>query len=145
MGLLSWLNRNATGTRPHRSAASSDADRAATHGDAAVATVVGIEHKLDDGTTKRYIAVSDGDRVSGIEIAHGPAAASSRLHLGAEVRVRADGDKVVLDAPEIAQKLRRKPPAAGVTDKAVGLGRPAAAEEVDAERRARSPAAAPGP
>ena len=60
--------------------------------------------------------------MSGIEVAHGPAAIDARLHLGAEVRVRADGDKVVLDEPEIAQKLRRKPPAEGVTDKAVDWG-----------------------
>ncbi len=121
MGLLSWLNRNATGidlTDPGYRRA----DRAAKRGDAAGATVVGIEYKLDDGTTKRYIAVSDGERVSGIETGHGPAAAHVRLHLGAEVPIRVDGDKVVLDVPEIAQKLRRKPPAGGVVDKSVSSG-----------------------
>ncbi len=116
MGLLSWLNRNATGidiTDPGYRRA----ERATKRGDDAVATVVGIEYKLDEGTTKRYIAVSDGERVSGIETGHGPAAAHARLHLGAAVRTRVDGDKVVLDVPEIPQKFRRKPPAAGVVDK----------------------------
>jgi hypothetical protein len=120
MGLLSWLNRNATGidiTDPGYRRA----DRAAKRGDASVATVVGIEYKLDDGTTKRFIAVSDGEHVSGIETGHGPAAAHSRLHLGAEVRIRVDGDKVVLDMPEIPQKFRRKPPAPGVVDRAQRL------------------------
>ena len=116
MGLLSWLNRNATGidiTDPGYGRA----ERAVRRGAAGTATVVGIEYKLDDGTTKRSIAVSDGERVSGIETGHGPAAAHARLHLGAEVRIRADGGKVVLDAPEIAQKFRRKPPAPGVVDR----------------------------
>ncbi len=121
MGLLSWLNRNATGidlTDPGYRRA----DRAAKRGDAAGATVVGIEYKLNDGTTKRYIAVSDGEQVRGVEVGHGPAASHARLHLGAGVRVRVDGDNVVLDAAELPQKFRRKPPAAGVVDKAVDSG-----------------------
>src|SRR5688572_26417225 len=62
---------------------------------------------------------------------HGPAHLLARLRLGVEVLVRhGDGDAVVLDWPamcarwgvadEPAQKRRRKPPANGVTDKAVG-------------------------
>ena len=61
---------------------------------------------------------------------HGPAHVLARLRLGVEVLVRhSDGDAVVLDWPamcarwgvadEPAQKRRRKPPAEGVTDKAV--------------------------
>ena len=122
MGLLSWLNRNRDMLDRRPTAAIRRADRAEQRGAAAGATVVGIEYKLDDGTTKRYMAVSDGTRVSGIEIGHGPAAVHARLHLGAEVPIRVDGDKVVLDGPEIGQKPRRKPPAAGVTDKAVSWG-----------------------
>jgi hypothetical protein len=124
MGLLSWLNRNAnevSGTAiTDRGFAR--AERVAEEGATAGATIVGIEYKLDDGTTKRFIAVANGERVSGVEIASGPAAALARLGLGAQVPVRADGDKLVLDAPEVAQKLRRKPPAQGVTDKAVDWG-----------------------
>jgi hypothetical protein len=130
MGFLSWLNRTA---QEVSSPALVDrgftrAERAAAKGAAATARVVGIERKLDDGTTKRYVAVAVGPRVSGIEIAHGPPAAVARLHLGAEVLVRADGDKAVLDwaamgvSDEPAQKLRRKPPAEGVNDKAVDWG-----------------------
>jgi hypothetical protein len=115
MGLLSWLNRNAGELRD---TAVVDRGFVVPEGAQGHATVVGIEYRLDDGTTKRYLAVSDGTRTSGIEVAHGPAAAHARLYLGAAVRIRGD----VLDEPEIAQKVRRKPPAPGVTDKAVDWG-----------------------
>jgi len=124
MGFLSWLNRNALEISDPAviDRGYARGERAARKGAAAGATVVGIEYKLDDGTTKRYVAVNDGERVSGIETGHGPAASHVRLHLGAEVPIRVDGDKVVLDVPEIPQKLRRKPPAAGVVDKTVSGG-----------------------
>ena len=115
MGLLDWLNGI-------RDTSVTDRGFKDATGSAGLARVVGIEQRLDDGTTKRYVAVAHGTRVSGIEIAHGPAAVVARLHLGAEVRVRVDGDKVLLDAPEVGQKPRRKPPAEGVTDKAVDWG-----------------------
>jgi hypothetical protein len=115
MGFLSWLNRNANEVRD---TAIIDRGFKAPTGAAAQARIVGIEQRLDDGTTKRYITVAHGGRVSGIEVAHGPAALVARLHLGAEVRI-ADG---VLDTQEIAQKVRRKPPAAGVVDKTVSGG-----------------------
>ncbi len=119
MGFLSWLNRNAGELRDTSIVDRGFKDATGAAGDG---RVVGIEQRLDDGTTKRYIAVAHGARVSGIEIAHAPAAVVARLHLGAEFRIRADGDKVLLDAPDVAQKLRRKPPAEGVTDKAVDWG-----------------------
>jgi hypothetical protein len=121
MGLLSWLNRAATGIEiTDRGYAR--ADRAARRGAAGTATIVGIEYTLDESSTKRLIAVDDGAGASGIELGTGTAAAQVRLHLGAEVRIRADGDRLVLDGSEISQKLRRKPPAPGVVDKAVTSG-----------------------
>ena len=61
MGFLSWLNRNADIS----DLAPTDRGFVVPEGRAGHATVVGIEYKLDDGTTKRYIAVSDGTRMSG--------------------------------------------------------------------------------
>ena len=105
-------------------------------GRAASATVVGIEHKLDDGTATRFIAVAlptaNGTRTEGVQVTR-PAHVLARLRLGVEVLVRhSDGDAVVLDWPamcarwgvtdEPGQKRRRKPPEEGVTDKAVGRG-----------------------
>ena len=104
-------------------------------GAAAGATVVGIEQKLDDGTTTRFVAVAvptaSGTRTEGVQVMHGPAHVLARLRLGLEVLVRhGDGDAVVLDWPAMCelwgvadspgQKRRRKPPDNGVTDKAVG-------------------------
>jgi hypothetical protein len=98
------------------------------------ATIVGIEQKLDDGTVTRFVAVAvptaSGTRTAGVQVMHGPERALVRLRLGAGVLVRhSDGDAVVLDWPgmcalwgvadEPGQKRRRKPPANGVTDKAV--------------------------
>jgi hypothetical protein len=110
------------------------ADRALEKGAAAGATVVGIEQKLDDGTTTRFVAVAvptaSGAQTAGVQVMHGPAHVLARLRLGVEVLVRhSDGDAAVLDWPamcarwgvaeEPAQKRRRKPPGNGVTDKAV--------------------------
>jgi hypothetical protein len=139
MGLLSWLNRRGLDV------VSPDivdpgfkrADRALAKGAAAGATIVGIEQKLDDGTTTRFVAVAiptaNGTRTAGVHVMHGPAHVLARLRLGVEVLVRhSDGDAVVLDWPamcerwgvtdEPAQKRRRKPPAEGVTDRAVDSG-----------------------
>jgi hypothetical protein len=136
MGLLSWLNRSGneilspTVVDP----GFKSADRALEVGSAAGATVVGIEQKLDDGTTTRFVAVAvptaSGTRTEGVQVMHGPAHVLARLRLGVEVLVRhSDGDAVVLDWPamcplwgvadEPGQKRRRKPPGNGVTDKAV--------------------------
>jgi hypothetical protein len=92
------------------------ADRVQERGAATTGTIVGVEQRLDDGTTSRAIAVRTGATVAGIKVS-GPTEALARLHLGAEVELRQDGGKVVLADPGIAQKLRRKPPAEGVTDK----------------------------
>jgi hypothetical protein len=91
MGLLSWLNRNAD-----ELVSPTIVDRGFKDPTGATGRgrVVGIEQRLDDGTTKRYIAVAHGTRVSGVEIAHGPAELVARLHLGAEVCVRVDGDVI---------------------------------------------------
>jgi hypothetical protein len=110
------------------------ADSALETGAVADATIVGIEQKLDDGTTMRFVAVAvptaSGTRTGGVQVMHGPAHVLARLRLGMDVLVRhSDGDAVVLDWPamcarwgaadEPAQKRRRKPPANGVTDTAV--------------------------
>jgi hypothetical protein len=124
MGLLSWLNRrgNELSGTSVTDRGFARANRVMADGATTGARLVGIEQQLNDGTTKRYLAIASGGRVHGVELGHGPAAVLARLRLGAEVRVRTDGDKLVLDAPEIAQKLRRRPPAEGVTDKAVDWG-----------------------
>ena len=135
MGLLSWLNRSGqeilspTVVDPGFKRAE-NAEKGAAPG----ATVVGLEQKLDDGTTKRFVAVdvrTAGEaRTGGVEVTHGPAHVLARLRLGVEVLVRhSDGDAVVLDWPamcagwgvsdEPGQKRRRKPPGSGVTDQAV--------------------------
>ncbi len=113
------------------------AEQALEHGDVATATITGVEQRLDDGTTVRFVRVAvpglDGSRDAGIQLVGGPMHLLARLRLGVEVMVReSDGDKVVLDWPgmcarwgvtgEPAQKLRRKPPAEGVVDKAVDWG-----------------------
>jgi hypothetical protein len=137
MGLLSRLNRSGneilspTVVDP----GFKSADRAMEEGAAAGASVVGIEQKLDDGTTTRFVAVAvptaSGTQTAGVQVMHGPAQVLARLRLGVEVLVRhSDGDEVVLDWPamcarwdvadEPGQKRRGKPPAQGVTDKAVG-------------------------
>ena len=136
MGLLSWLNRSGdeilspTLVDP----GFKRADSALEKGAAASASVVGIEKKLDDGTPTCFVAVAvptaSGTRTGGVQVMHGPAHALARLRLGMEVLVaHSDGDAVVLDWPamcarwnvagEPAQKRRRKPPAEGVTDRAV--------------------------
>ena len=136
MGLLSWLNRSGneilgpTIVDP----GFKRADSALETGVGAGATIVGIEQKLDDGTTTRFVAVAvptaGGARTAGVQVMHGPASVLARLRLGVEVLVRhSDGDAVVLDWPamcalwgvadEPGQKRRRKPPANGVTDTAV--------------------------
>jgi hypothetical protein len=136
MGLLSWLNRHGneiidpTIVDP----GFKRAERALEKGAAAGATIVGIEQKLDDGTTNRYVAVAiptaNGPRTGGVQVMHGPAHVLARLRLGVEVIVRHDeGDAVVLDWPAMlarwgieadpTQKRRRKAPAEGVVDKAV--------------------------
>jgi hypothetical protein len=139
MGLLSWLNRHGNEILEPTlvDPGFKRADRAMERGAAAGATIVGIEQKLDDGTTTRYVAVAvptaNGTRTGGVQVMHGPAHVLARLRLGVEVLVRhSDGDAVVLDWPamcarwgvtdEPAQKRRRKPPAEGVTDKAVDWG-----------------------
>ena len=139
MGLLSWLNRhgNEIVSPTIVDPGFKRADRALEEGAAAGATVVGIEQKLDDGTTSRYVAVAvptaSGTRTAGLQVMGGPMQAFARLRLGVEVIVRHDdGDAVVLDWPamcarwgiasEPTQKRRRKPPAEGVTDKAVDWG-----------------------
>jgi hypothetical protein len=138
MGLLSWLNRHGNEVREPTlvDPAFKRADRALEKGAAAGATVVGIEQKLDDGTTTRFVAVAvptaNGTRTGGVQV-HAPPHVLARLRLGVEVLVRhSDGDAVVLDWPamcgrwgvadEPGQKRRRKPPAEGVLDKAVGSG-----------------------
>jgi hypothetical protein len=136
MGLLSWLNRHGqdiidpTISDP----GFKRADRALAKGDAATATIVGIEQRLDDGTTTRYVAVAiptaNGTHTAGVHVMQGPAHVIARLRLGVEVIVRHDdGDAVVLDWPAMLarwgieadpmQKRRRKAPAEGVVDKAV--------------------------
>jgi hypothetical protein len=136
MGLLSRLNRggNEVLSPTVVDPGFKRADRALEKGAAAGATVVGIEQKLDDGTTTRFVAVAvptaSGAQTAGVQVMHGPAHVLARLRLGVEVLVRhSDGDAVVLDWPamcarwgvaeEPAQKRRRKPPGNGVTDKAV--------------------------
>lgn len=136
MGLLGWLNRSGneilspTVVDP----GFKGAERAFEKGAAAGATVVGIEQKLDDGTTTRFVAVAvptaSETKTGGVQVMQGPAHVLARLRLGVEVLVRhSDGDDVVLDWPamcalwgvtgEPGQKRRRKPPGNGVTDKAV--------------------------
>jgi uncharacterized protein DUF3592 len=136
VGLLSWLNRRGQDILDPEivDPGFKRADRALETGAAAGATIVGIEQKLDDGTTTRFVAVAipttNGTHTAGVHVMHGPAHVLARLRLGMEVLVRhSDGDAVVLDWPamcarwgvsdEPAQKRRRKPPEAGVTDKAV--------------------------
>jgi hypothetical protein len=136
MGFLSWLNRHGNEMREPTlvDPGFKRADRALEKGGAAGATVVGIEQKLDDGTMTRYVAVAvptaSGTQTAGVQVMHGPAHVLARLRLGVAVLVRhSDGDAVVLDWPamcarwgvtdEPGQKRRRKPPATGVTDKAV--------------------------
>ncbi len=139
MGFLSWLNRRApdiidpTFSDP----GFKRADRALEKGAAASGTIVGLEQKLDDSTTSRYVAVAipttNGTHVAGVQVMGGPMHALARLRLGVEVLVRHDdGDAVVLDWPamcarwgissEPMQKRRRKAPAEGITDKAVDWG-----------------------
>ena len=94
MGLLSWLNRHGheilgpTLVDP----GFKRADRALEKGAAAGATLVGIEQKLDDGTTTRFVAVAvptaNGTRTAGVHVMHGPAHVLARLRLGVEVLVR---------------------------------------------------------
>ncbi len=136
MGLLSWLNRHGQEILDPMPVdpGFKRADRALEKGAAAGATLVGIEQKLDDGTTTRFVAVAiptaNGTRTAGVHVMHGPAHVLARLRLGVEVLVRHDdGDAVVLDWPAMcarwgvsdqpAQKRRRKAPEEGVTDKAV--------------------------
>jgi hypothetical protein len=136
MGLLSWLNRRGLDIVDPDivDPGFKRADRALEKGAVAGATLVGIEQKLDDGTTTRFVAVAipttSGIRTAGVHVMHGRAHVLARLRLGVEVLVRHnDGDAVVLDWPamcarwgvtdEPAQKRRRKPPENGVTDKAV--------------------------
>jgi hypothetical protein len=136
MGLRSWLNRSGNEVLSPTlvDPGFKHADRALETGTAAGATVVGIEQKLDDGTTTRFVAVAvptaSGTRTEGVQVTHGPAHVLARLRLGLEVLVRhSDGDAVVLDWPamcalwgvgdEPGQKRRRKPPGNGVTDRAV--------------------------
>lgn len=139
MGLLSWLNRRGLdvidpdivdpGFRR--------ADRALEKGAVASGTLVGLEQKLEDSTTVRFVAIAipttGGTQVAGVQVMGGPMHALARLRLGMEVLVRHDdGDAVVLDWPamcarwgivsEPAQKRRRKPPPEGITDKAVDMG-----------------------
>lgn len=139
MGLLDRLNRrgNEVLSPTVVDPGFKRAGRAMEDGAAAGATVVGIEQKLDDGTTTRFVAVTvptaSGTRTGGVQVTHVPAHVLARLRLGVEVLVRhSDGDEVVLDWPamcarwgvteEPGQKRRRKPPGNGVTDKAVGWG-----------------------
>ena len=136
MGLLSWLNRHGNEILDPIvvDPGFKRADRALEKGAAAGATLVGIEQKLDDGTTTRFVAVAiptaHGTRTAGVHVMHGPAHVLARLRLGVEVLVRHDdGDAVVLDWPAMcarwgvsdqpSQKRRRKAPEEGVTDKAV--------------------------
>ena len=77
------------------------AERAAAKGSGDSARIVGVEQRLDDGTTKRYIAVAvataGGTERAGIEVT-GPMHVLARLRPGVEVLVRhRDGDAVVLD------------------------------------------------
>jgi hypothetical protein len=140
MGLLSWLNRRGLDVlQPDIvDPGLKRADRALEKGAAASATLVGIEQKLDDSTTTRFVAVAiptaNGTHTAGVHVMHGPAHVLARLRLGMEVLVRHDdGDAVVLDWPAMcarwgvtdepaAQKRRRKAPAEGVTDNAVDGG-----------------------
>jgi hypothetical protein len=136
MGLLSWLNRSGNEILSPTlvDPAFKRADAALEVGGAAVATIVGIERRLDDGTVTRFVAVAvptaSGASTGGVQVMHGPAHVLARLRLGGEVLVRhSDGDQLVLDWPamcaiwgaadEPGQKRRRKPPGNGVTDKAV--------------------------
>ena len=139
MGLLSWLNRRAPDVLDptFSDPGFKRADRALEKGAAASGTLVGIEQKLDDSTTSRFVAVAiptaNGTRTAGVQVMGGPMHALARLRLGVEVLVRHDdGDAVVLDWPamcarwgftgEPMQKRRRKAPAEGVVDKAVEWG-----------------------
>jgi hypothetical protein len=139
MGLLSWLNRHGNDILDPQivDPGFKRADRALEKGAAASGTIVGIEQKLDDGTTMRAVAVAvptaNGTRTAGVRVMGGPMQAFARLRLGVEVLVRhEDGDAVVLDWPamcarwgiaaEPIQKRRRKPPPEGITDKAVEWG-----------------------
>jgi hypothetical protein len=139
MGLLTWLNRSGNEILSPTivDPAYKRADSALETGAAAVATVVGIERKLDDGTVTRFVSVAvptvGGARTGGVQVMHGPPHLLARLRLGGEVLVRhSDGDEVVLDWPamcarwgvadEPGQKRRRKPPENGVIDKAVHGG-----------------------
>ena len=67
------------------------ADRVQERGDAATGTIVGVEQRLDESTTVRAIAVRTGALVAGIRVS-GDLAALARLHLGAEVELRQDGE-----------------------------------------------------
>ena len=60
MGLLRWLNRHGNEILDPTivDPGFKRAERALEHGAAAGATVVGIEQKLDDGTTTRFVAVA---------------------------------------------------------------------------------------
>jgi hypothetical protein len=139
VGLLSWLNRRGQDVLEPDfvDPGFKRADRALERGTVAGATLVGIEQKLNDSTTTRYVAVAiptaNGTHTAGVQVMHGPAHVLARLRLGVEVLVRhSDGDAVVLDWPamgarwgvtgEPAQKRRRKAPAEGVKDGAVDWG-----------------------
>ena len=132
MGLLSWLNRRGADVLDptFSDPGFKRADRALAKGEAAGATLVGIECRLSDGTLTRYVAVTVGADNAGVQVMHGPAHVLARLRLGMEVLIRhSDGDAVVLDWPAMCgrwgidadpmQKRRRKAPGTGVVDKAV--------------------------
>ena len=111
MGLLSWLNRHGNEILDPIvvDPGFKRADRALEKGAAAGATLVGIEQKLDDGTTTRFVAVAiptaNGTRTAGVHVMHGPAHVLARLRLGVEVLVRHDdGDAVVLDWPAMCAR-----------------------------------------
>jgi hypothetical protein len=113
------------------------ADRVQERGDAVIGTVVGVEQRLEESTTVRAIAVRTGATVAGIRVS-GEMAALARLHLGAEVELRQDGSKMVLASPEFVQKLARKPPAEGVTDKTAKRRTPTARATIQSVTRRTS-------
>src|SRR5215207_3092932 len=88
MGLLGWLNRHGNQILDPEivDPAFKRADRALEQGAGAGATLVGIEQKLDDGTTTRFVAVAvptaAGTRTAGVHVMRGPAHLLARFAPG---------------------------------------------------------------
>ena len=121
MGLLSWLNRNATASiSPIPAIGAPTAPRSVVTPRARPSSGSSTARRRHDQALHRGQRRRAGERDR--DRARTGRRATCACTSAPRCAIRVDGDKVVLDVPEIAQKLRRKPPAAGVIDKAVNWG-----------------------